>query len=91
VYTVFSILQSSHQKEDLAVGFEVLGETRPKYTEFQKDFDDLRERIKSESNEEIRNYIQDELKKLKPKRRLSKKEQSFWRSVGRAKFTPPTV
>ena len=62
---------------NIQLGFEIFYKVKPKYEEYPTYFDDVFERLKSESNDQIKTEIKSGLLKLKPSE-TNKKNKDFW-------------
>jgi len=65
---------------NIQLGFEIFYKVKPKYEEYPTYFDDVFERLKSESNDQIKTEIKSGLLKLKPSE-TNKKNRDFWNKL----------
>ena len=77
VYTLFDLLKQDKDKQTLQSALELLGEIKPSYTDYEKDFKDLLARLKDWPENDNRVMVIDKIQALKssgPK----KEEKEFW-------------
>jgi len=89
VYVIFNLLTDQVNRQSIEVGIEILREIKPKWSGFQKDFIDYKEKIINWTNIENKNYVISELLKLH-QNRPSKTEKAFWIELNKL-VTPITV
>lgn len=80
VSILFNLLDKSEERDCLDMAIKIIEEIKPKWSNYETNFVDFREKIKGWVNIENRNYVISELKKNVSKR-PSKKEKAFWKTL----------
>lgn len=75
IQCIFRLLLDSTNPEALTLGIEVLSKTTPKYTDFQKYYDDLKHRVETEKNEPLKEILLGGFRELK---KSSAVEEPLW-------------
>lgn len=78
VHFIFDeIIRKSTKQSHLTGAFEILRELDPKYEDRQTNFDDIKTRIESEENADLKKVLVEGIDSLKPTR-TSKANEEFW-------------
>ena len=81
VYLLFSLVKPDKSEDILRMILENLSQIKPKFDDFEKDFKDLYETLKSWSSENTKKIVLDSILQLKPATRLSKNEKEYWDEI----------
>lgn len=81
VYLLFSLLGSDKNEDVIRMVLENLNQIRPSFADYEKDYKDLGERLKSWGPENTKKLVLDALLQLKPSGRLGKEEKEFWDAI----------
>lgn len=71
------IVRKSQKQAHIAGAFEVLRELSPKYEERQTNFDDIKTRIESEANADLKKVLTEGIDSLKPSK-TNKNNEEYW-------------
>jgi hypothetical protein len=88
VYLLFDSIRQEKGQDAVAVFFEILRELKPTFSDFEKDYQDLLERVRNWPDGDIKTFVVSSLIELKGKP-VGKTEKDFWTAVEAILVPPP--
>ncbi|MFA5793422.1 MAG: P-loop NTPase fold protein [Candidatus Gracilibacteria bacterium] len=81
VYLLFSLIKPDKSEDILKMVLENLNQIKPKFADYEKDFKDLYETLKSWNAENTQKIVSESILELRPTTRLSKDEKEYWDEI----------
>ncbi|OGZ69165.1 MAG: hypothetical protein A3C50_02015 [Candidatus Staskawiczbacteria bacterium RIFCSPHIGHO2_02_FULL_43_16] len=81
IYLLFSLIKPDKSEDILKMALENLNQIKPKFGDYEKDFKDLYETLKSWTAENTKKIVSESILQLKPTTRLGKDEKEYWDSI----------
>lgn len=78
VYLLFSLIKPDNSEEILKIALENLNQIKPSFSDYEKDFRDLSETLKSWSIENTKKIILESILQLKSNTKLGNDEKEYW-------------